>query len=154
LSKVVSVVFGGSKSPREKRIQAREDRPTFDYASCVGHDLLVYTIVLVYSVMAPIISLFGLGYFVLQYLVQRYQLVYVYSPKWTGGGLLFSSVLYHHMLGGLLLFQLTMLGVLSVGEFGGVGALAILPLVTLGFWVLVYRRWNEISYYGAVDGVN
>jgi hypothetical protein len=38
--------------------------------------LLILTLVLVYSVMAPLITPFGIFYFVMDYIITRYNLIY------------------------------------------------------------------------------
>jgi hypothetical protein len=58
--------------------------PTFDYAGSVAQGLLIYTVTLVYSLMAPLISVFGLCYFIVVYLVDRYQIIYTTRTSWQG----------------------------------------------------------------------
>ena len=46
----------------------------------------VFTLTLSYSLMAPLITLFGLAYFVLVFIINRYNLIYVNEQRWQGGG--------------------------------------------------------------------
>lgn len=46
----------------------------------------VFTLSLCYSLMAPLITVFGFAYFILVYLINRYNLIYVNEQRWQGGG--------------------------------------------------------------------
>ncbi len=102
--------------------------------------LLIFTLVLSYSLVAPVITPFGFIYFVLVYVINRYNLIYANQAKWQGGGDNFFSpraeiglnffsrpsfnilfflpgsvwpIIYHCMMAAVLLFQLLMVGILS-----------------------------------------
>ena len=92
---------------------------------------------LVYSVMGPLVTAFGkrkkqsllqnktklthkyvgVVYFGLSFMTAKYNMLYAYVPRFEGGGKLW-SYLYHPFMAGVLLFQLTMLGILSVSVSG------------------------------------
>jgi len=126
---------------------------SIDYARIAAQDLLVFTICIVYSVMAPLVTVFGVMYFSLVILVFRYNLIYNVVPDWEGGGLMWTSF-FHMIMAGILIFQLTMLGVLSVGEFGPVGALIVLPILTVILWVLITFYWHDGAFYGPIFGLD
>jgi len=125
----------------------------FDYANQVGYDLLIFTIVLTYSTMAPLVSIFGLLYFSLVYLVHRYNIIYANWPLWESGGSL-SPHIFHQQMLGILIFQLTMTGVFASSLFGGGGVTVILPIITVGLWIYAYHKWKRIGNYGCIDGLH
>ena len=59
----------------------------------------------------------GVVYFGLSFMTAKYNMLYAYVPRFEGGGKLW-SYLYHPFMAGVLLFQLTMLGILSVNVSG------------------------------------
>jgi len=59
----------------------------------------------------------GVVYFGLSFMTAKYNMLYAYVPRFEGGGKLW-SYLYHPYMAGVLLFQLTMLGILSVNVSG------------------------------------
>jgi hypothetical protein len=127
--------------------------PTFDYAGSVAQGLLIYTVTLVYSLMAPLISVFGLCYFIVVYLVDRYQIIYTTRTSWQGGATMW-PLIFHMFMTSLILFQLAMIGILTLSKFGGGGALVALPFITAGIWVLLHFHWVTVSNSGPINGVS
>ncbi|KAL6040263.1 hypothetical protein QOT17_025465 [Balamuthia mandrillaris] len=126
--------------------------PMFDFAGESGQEILVFNIVLVFSLMAPLVSLFGVVYFALAYLVNRYNLIYANQPEWESGGAQW-QYLYHHIMAGLLLFQLTMVGVFGLSEtYGGGGAMLVLPFMTTFWWIVVWHHFAGVASQGALEG--
>ena len=93
-----------------------------------------------FSVIAPVILLVGCVTFAYAHNVLRYLLVHVYEPKYEEGGLLWEAVIGHLLLG-LGLFQLTLIGLFSVKHGHTQVMLSLpLPLLTLLFrWQLSTR---------------
>ena len=52
-------------------------------------------------------------------LAHRYNIIHVYRAPYESGGILWHSI-FHQIMTALLLFQLTMAGVLSAKGFGGI----------------------------------
>ncbi|GLT59149.1 hypothetical protein SLA2020_319850 [Shorea laevis] len=86
------------------------------YATRVPGDMLVATIVLCYSVIAPIIIPFGVLYFGLGWLILRNQALKVYVPSYESYGRMWPHI-HKRVLAALLLYQLTMFGYLGVKKF-------------------------------------
>nr|CAN64310.1 hypothetical protein VITISV_037471 [Vitis vinifera] len=83
------------------------------YVSRVPGDLLIITIVLCYSVIAPIILPFGVLYFGLGWLILRNQALKVYVPSYESNGRMWPHI-HVRLIGALLLYQVTMLGYFGV----------------------------------------
>jgi len=125
--------------------------PTFDYAGSAAQGLLVFCLTLVFSLMAPLITVFGLCYFVITYLVDRYQIIYTTRVAWQGGATMW-PITFHMLMTSLLLFQLAMIGILSLTKFGGGAALVALPLITAFIWILLHFQWVTVSDRGPMNG--
>jgi hypothetical protein len=137
------------RTPLE-RMEARKP-PPFGYATNMGHETLVLTIILTYSVMAPLITVFGVIYFMLIILVHKYNITHVHVNPFSNGGALWYPT-FHQVFVGILIFQLTMLSLLSTKEFGGGAALLTLPIATVILWIWMHYKWYSISYYGPIEG--
>lgn len=122
----------------------------FDFVSAYGDGLLVFTIMLCYSIMDPLISVFGFFFFLLVLLVDGYLLSTSTEQKWRGGGKTFSFVM-HHLMFSYILFQLLMIGILSLDQFAGGAALLPLPFITAFLWIVLHFGWSHIINYGAID---
>ncbi|KAI8870652.1 DUF221-domain-containing protein, partial [Ramicandelaber brevisporus] len=70
--------------PRTK-MEARQPQP-FDYATVYSIQLFILTMLLIYSVYAPLVLPFGLFNYVCVVLVFKHQLLYVYRTKVQTGG--------------------------------------------------------------------
>jgi len=123
----------------------------FDFLSAYGDGLLVFTIMLCYSIMDPLISVFGFFFFLLALLVDGHLLSTATEQKWRGGKT-FSFVM-HHLMFSYILFQLLMISILSLDQFAGRVALLPLPFITASLWIVLHFGWSHIINYGAIDRV-
>ncbi|KAK9714346.1 hypothetical protein RND81_06G087600 [Saponaria officinalis] len=112
----------------------------FGYATRVPGDLLVITIVLCYSVIAPLILVFGVFYFGLGWLILRNQALKVYVPTYESNGRMWPH-LHTRFLAALLLYQVTMLGYFSIKEFIFTPLLIVLPITTLIFTFVCRKKF-------------
>ncbi|XWS19896.1 hypothetical protein CRYUN_Cryun31cG0055700 [Craigia yunnanensis] len=79
------------------------------YATRVPDDMLIISVVLCYSVIAPVIIPFGVLYFALGWLILRNQALKVYVPSYESYGRMWPHM-HTRIIGALLLYQATMLG--------------------------------------------
>lgn len=98
------------------------------YGTRIPGDMLVVTITLCYSVIAPIIIPFGVLYFGLGWLILRNQALKVYVPSYESNGRMWPHM-HSRILASLLLYQVCMLGYFGAKEF--VYAPILIPLVIL-----------------------
>ncbi|KAJ0233631.1 CSC1-like protein ERD4 [Hirschfeldia incana] len=96
------------------------------YATRVPSDMLILTITFCYSVIAPLILVFGVIYFGLGWLVLRNQALKVYVPAYESYGRMWPHI-HTRILAALFLFQLVMFGYLGVKLF--VWAILLVPLI-------------------------
>lgn len=114
-----------------------------NYATRVPSDMLIVTIVLCYSVIAPVIIPFGVLYFALGWLVLRNQALKVYVPAYESYGRMWPHMQIR-IISALFLYQVTMLGYFGVMRFYYTPILVPLPILSLVF-VIVCRK----KFYGA-----
>ncbi|XP_023891850.1 CSC1-like protein ERD4 [Quercus suber] len=86
------------------------------YGTRFPGDMLIVTIVLCYSAIAPIIIPFGVVYFGLGWLILRNQALKVYVPSYESYGRMWPHM-HTRILAALILYQLTMFGYFGVKRF-------------------------------------
>ncbi|KAL0305456.1 UNVERIFIED_CONTAM: CSC1-like protein ERD4 [Sesamum radiatum] len=108
------------------------------YATRIPGDMLILTIVICYSVIAPLIIPFGIIYYGLGWIVLRNQVLKVYVPSYESYGRIWPHI-YLRIMASLILYQATMLGYFSAKEF--IYTPVLIPLIVLSFiFVLVCRN--------------
>lgn len=122
----------------------------FGYATRVPSDLLILTIVLCYSVIAPLIIPFGVVYFGLGWLILRNQALKVYVPSFESYGRMWPH-LHTRILAALLLYQVTMLGYFGVKTFHYTGLLVPLPIISLIFSFVCQKKFYRFFQYTALE---
>lgn len=128
------------KTPRDYRFYYYTP-PMFDFGLQVPQHILIFIIILIYSVVSTKIVTSGLIYFILGYLVYKYQLIYtcVHPPHSTGK---VWTMIFRRLMLGLVLFQLFMCGTLAL-EGAILLALLSSPLV----FVTLVITWNFEMHY-------
>ncbi|XP_044478175.1 CSC1-like protein ERD4 [Mangifera indica] len=110
------------------------------YGTRIPSDLLILTIVLCYSVIAPLIIPFGVLYFALGWLILRNQALKVYVPSYESYGRIWPHI-FKRIVAALLLYQVTMLGYLGVKEFYYTPLLIPLPILSLLFAYVCSKKF-------------
>jgi len=104
----------------------------FAYATRVPNDMLIITIALCYSVIAPMILPFALAYFIVGWFVLRNQALNVYVASYESNGIMWPHM-HTRILSALFISQITMIGYFSIKKFYYSPLLLPLPFVTLVF---------------------
>lgn len=115
--------------------------PDFNFGLQLPQPMLILVITITYSVMSTRILSAGLIYFIVGYFVSKYQLLYacVHPPHSTGK---VWPLVFRRVILALLIFQLTMVGVLALEKaYLCALFLAPLPVLTLGL------LWNYQQSY-------
>ncbi|KAI5795120.1 hypothetical protein EDC01DRAFT_654152 [Geopyxis carbonaria] len=143
----------GAKTPRD---YAELVQPTmFKYGFYLPQPILIYIVCIVYSVLEDgfTILVFGLLYFILGYFTYKYQLLYAMDhPRHSTGGA-WPMIVYRVILG-LLVFQLTMAGWLSLAGAYTRAAL-ITPLIAFTGWSVWHynKHYKPSNYFIALKSV-
>ena len=108
--------------------------PVFNYAFFLPTALLVFILCLVYSAMPGgfLVLLLGIVYFILGYFTYKYQLLYAMEQPQHATGGAWRIICYRIVLG-LVVFQLTMSGVLALKR-AFIEATLIIPLLIATLW--------------------
>ncbi|KAK8551387.1 hypothetical protein V6N13_119857 [Hibiscus sabdariffa] len=120
------------------------------YATRVPADMLIVTIVLCYSVIAPVIIPFGVLYFALGWLVLRNQALKVYVPAYESYGRMWPHI-HARILSALLLYQVTMLGYFGVTKFYYTPILIPLPIATFVFIFICRKKFYGTFCHTTLD---
>ena len=73
---------------REEKRRARAKEPVVSPGAGgeeTAPQLLIFTITMVYSTMAPLIILFGMVYFALSYVISKYNFLHVWKKEYESG---------------------------------------------------------------------
>lgn len=128
------------KTPRDYRAYYFTPQ-IFDFGINLPQHILIFIIILIYSVVSTKIVTCGLVYFVLGLFVYKYQLVYnfVHPPHSTGK---VWPMIFRRVILGLIIFQLFMVGTLAL-ESAIMLSILCSPLIFVTILVL----WNFEKYY-------
>ncbi|KGN49436.1 CSC1-like protein ERD4 [Cucumis sativus] len=110
------------------------------YGTRIPGDLLIFTIVLCYSIITPLIVPFGVIYFGLGWLILRNQVLKVYVPSYETYGRIWPHI-FNRIIASLLLYQLTMFGFFGVKKFYYAPILIPLPIISLIFAFLCHKKF-------------
>ncbi|KAG1464698.1 hypothetical protein G6F56_005028 [Rhizopus delemar] len=117
------------ESPLVRLINRPRAPWSFNYGTSYPVPLLIFVVVLEYSCISPLILLFGTLYFSFTYFVYKYQLLYVYFRPYEAAGRLWIMTV-PRVIFGLLLFQLTMIGLFAIKSYYKL-SIVCLPLTVL-----------------------
>ncbi|KAJ7947405.1 CSC1-like protein ERD4 [Quillaja saponaria] len=120
------------------------------YGTRVPGDLLIVTIVLCYSVIAPLIIPFGVLYFGLGWLILRNQALKVYVPSYESYGRMWPHM-FVRLLASLILYQVTMFGYFGVKKFYYTPLLIPLPILSLVFHFICSKKFYPSFRHTALE---
>ena len=79
----------------KKKLSGNKDAFYFPLGYNIAYSIIIYTIILIFSPISPIITPFGSCYFTVKYFIDKYNIVYVYPPDYNYSG---GSRLYHRII--------------------------------------------------------
>ncbi|KAG0231838.1 hypothetical protein BGW42_008587 [Actinomortierella wolfii] len=121
--------------------------PDLKYGVVYANTLLVFIIILLYSTIKPVILIFGVIYFMIGYIAFKYELLYVYFHPNESGGLAWPMV-YNRAVVGLLIFQLTMVGLFIINKsFIFAALLGPLMVCTIWWWWWTNNAYRVTAQY-------
>ncbi|CAO2835157.1 unnamed protein product [Amaranthus hypochondriacus] len=124
----------------------------FCYATRVPADLLILTVTLCYSVIAPLIIPFGAIYFALGWLVMRNQALKVYVPSFESYGRMWPHI-HTRFLAALILYQVTMIGYFGAKKFVYAFLIIPLPIISIIFAFVCHTKFYRFFQNTALDVV-
>ncbi|KAJ8611258.1 hypothetical protein CTAYLR_004160 [Chrysophaeum taylorii] len=130
--RAAKLAAGGALTARDHR-DKRYLSPEMPYGSTYSTLLMVLVFALLFAVIAPLVYLFVLIYFVAALVVYTHQALHVYIPVYEGGGIFFFPV-YTYLINTLIATQITVFGFLLVKKAWWQAALTFfLPVATYCF---------------------
>ncbi|KAG5562254.1 hypothetical protein RHGRI_005100 [Rhododendron griersonianum] len=114
-------------------------------ATRVPSDLLVITIVLCYSIIAPIIIPFGALYFAIGWLALK-----VYVPSYESYGKMWPHI-HTRLVAALVLFQVTMFGYCGIKKFYYTPLIVPLPILSLIFAFFCSKKFYRFFQATALE---
>lgn len=127
--------------------------PVFNFGLQLPQPILILIITIIYSVISTKILTAGLIYFIVGFFVSKYQLLYacVHPPHSTGK---VWPLIFHRVILGLLIFQLTMVGNLALQKaYICASFLAPLPLLTLASLWNFQKNYIPLSIFIALRSI-
>ena len=142
----------GCKTPRD--YHELKKGPTFSYAFYLPQPLFVFIICVIYSIMSPPILCFGLIFFVVGYFVYKYQLLYAMEHPQHSTGKIW-GIIYNRIVLGAVVFQLTMIGLLSAQQALVQSAVVTpLPFITVAASVKFWQQFEPLSEFIALRAID
>jgi hypothetical protein len=127
----------------EDEVRAAWTPGDLGYNTRVPSDMLIVTIVLCYSVIAPLIIPFGVAYFALGWLIAKNQVLRVYVPSYESNGRMWPHM-HTRIIAALMIYQATMIGVISLKKF--VYSSVLIPLIPIS---LIFAYTCHTRFYPA-----
>lgn len=113
-------------------------------------DCLIFLLCTVYSTMNPLILPFGLIYFGLAYITNRYQLIYLWKPDPPTEGNFWPSV-WTRLNWTLVVYQAALGGILGLALFPAAASLFAAAIIQLFFWWWTDRMFHQVGKFGTCD---
>ncbi|RKP09655.1 hypothetical protein THASP1DRAFT_28540 [Thamnocephalis sphaerospora] len=151
LSMIATRILGlfRARTPRERAALDRPPAPNYGWLYPLP--LLLFVVALTFSVTVPLILPVAAVFFFAGKLIYSYQFVRVYQPRYESGGRAWPYI-FRRLIVGLLLFQLSTSGLLTLKECR-IYALLVLPALagTLLFASYCVQVYESNSYYLPLD---
>ncbi|KAI8605782.1 hypothetical protein EDD21DRAFT_299069, partial [Dissophora ornata] len=145
---VIHIFVTARKLTRTPRSLQRATEPwCFQYYYYYPQNILAFVITLIYSIISPLILVAAVFFFGSALLIFKYQFAYCYIRKYENSGRYFRHV-FQYTSDGLIIFQVTMIGVLWLKEalVGGFFIVALLGF-TIYFKILCTDLFRSRTKY-------
>ena len=136
------------KTEREKREVQKP--PTIDYGEEYPEHMLIFTVGMVYAIIAPVVLPFVYLYFFLGYITKVYQSLYMYVGTFESGGMYWPSV-FQRLTCSLLLGQFTLIGIFLSNNPLCSSLMLPLPIITYICNAYVWSAYWEKGRYLPVE---
>ncbi|GAB5371557.1 hypothetical protein AAMO2058_001590200 [Amorphochlora amoebiformis] len=138
LGGLVFGIFKAQIAQTEKEKKGAFDPGPVDFQRDWSDDILVWTICIAYATIQPMVCIMGIVYFMHNYAVSAYRIIFMHKIDYETSGMFCIGVV-NRVLVGLLISQITIIGVLSAGE-GFIKAISVVPLLFITYWYMGYHK--------------
>ncbi|KAI0638316.1 DUF221-domain-containing protein [Trametes polyzona] len=128
--------------------------PMINYGIVYPQAILIFVITLLYSVIQPLILVFGAVYFGVAYVVYKYKLLFVFYKPYESQGQAW-PITFVRLIWGVLIFIIFMIG-LFILKKSFVLATLLTPLLagTLLWWYYTDKQFRPLSKYVSLSSVH
>ncbi|TBU46588.1 hypothetical protein BD309DRAFT_953693 [Dichomitus squalens] len=128
--------------------------PMINYGIVYPQAILVFVITLLYSVIQPLILVFGAVYFGVAYVVYKYKLLFVFYKPYESQGQAW-PITFHRLIWGVLIFIIFMSGMFIVKK-SFILATLLAPLLagTLLWWYYTDKQFRPLSKFVSLSSVH
>ncbi|CAG8723102.1 5542_t:CDS:2 [Cetraspora pellucida] len=113
--------------------------------------ILILVITITYSTINPLILIFALVYYAIALVVFKHQFAYCYVRRYEAGGKFYRRV-FRYTTDGLIIFQLTALGVIWLRRAIAQGVLIVLLIIATGYFkYYCHKTFHSRTNYLALD---
>ncbi|KAG0082868.1 hypothetical protein BGZ92_011290, partial [Podila epicladia] len=146
-----SFVTARKLTPTPRALQRATTPWCFQYYYYYPQNILAMVITMIYSVISPLILFAAIAYFAFALLIFKYQFAYCYIRKYENSGRFFRHV-FQYTTDGLIIFQITMVGILWLKQalVGGFFIVALLGF-TIYFKIVCVDLFKSRTKYLPLD---
>ncbi|KAF9328876.1 hypothetical protein BG006_008005 [Podila minutissima] len=146
-----SFVTARKLTPTPRSLQRATTPWCFQYYYYYPQNILAMVITMIYSVISPLILFAAIAYFAFALLIFKYQFAYCYIRKYENSGRFFRHV-FQYTTDGLMIFQITMVGILWLKQaiVGGFFIVALLGF-TIYFKIVCVDLFKSRTKYLPLD---
>ncbi|KAI0352968.1 DUF221-domain-containing protein [Trametes cingulata] len=127
--------------------------PMINYGIVYPQAILIFVITLLYSVIQPLILVFGAIYFGVAYVVYKYKLLFVFYKPYESQGQAW-PITFVRLIWGVLIFIVFMIGLFILNK-SFILATLLAPLLggTLLWWYYTDKQFRPLSKYVSLSSV-
>lgn len=119
----------------KKSLSMNKDRWYFDFGSNIALTIVIYQIIILFSTIAPLITLLGAIFFTIKYLIDKYNICYVYPTENYGESKLVNEIVNLQYIS-MIFQQISMFGFFAL-IFSDRFWLSCIVFVILQLFILV-----------------
>ncbi|KAH8827533.1 hypothetical protein DL96DRAFT_1599355, partial [Flagelloscypha sp. PMI_526] len=127
--------------------------PMINYGTVYPQAILIFVITLLYSVVQPLILIFGAIYFGIAYVVYKYKLLFVFYKPYESQGQAW-PITFVRLVWGIIIFLIFMAGYFALKSAVITSGLVLPLLVGILFWSWwIYKSYHPLGKYVATSSV-
>ncbi|KAK9845039.1 hypothetical protein WJX74_009951 [Apatococcus lobatus] len=121
------------------------------YGPYVPDHTIIILLGIVFCCVNPLLCVAACVYFCIVWLLEKYNMLYVWQETYQAGGKLWLSII-PQVLSGVFIFHIMMLGLLGIKESYSSIIVAPLPIIDLVFWLFCKRHFSRPMQMLSLDG--
>lgn len=107
--------------------------PMINYGAVYPQAILIFVVTLMYSVIQPLILIFGAIYFGIAYVVYKYKVLFVFYKPYESKGEAW-PITFARLMWGIVLFQVLMIGIFTLSKSVVLSTLMLPLLAVTAYW--------------------